>query len=185
LVASERGVRLVMLPRATRAESVGAIRRLYPDALLLDEPLLAGPMRAAVPDAGIETDTQTGVQTDAERILQDAARQLRAYFSGTLREFTLPLDLRGHTEFGVTIWSITARIPYGQTRTYGWVARKVGGGAGIFQAVGAALGSNPVPLIIPCHRVLGADGSLHGYAGGLEMKARLLALETGQHSLLA
>jgi methylated-DNA-[protein]-cysteine S-methyltransferase len=101
------------------------------------------------------------------------------------------LDLRGNTAFALGVWAATARIPYGQTRTYAWVARQMGnvsfsdqpayGSAA--QAVGAALGFNPVPLIIPCHRVIGSDGTLHGFAGGLDTKARLLAMESGQATL--
>jgi methylated-DNA-[protein]-cysteine S-methyltransferase len=84
----------------------------------------------------------------------------------------------------LAVWAAAARIPYGETRSYGWIAGQVGGGPGAAQAVGAALGGNPIPLIIPCHRVLGFDGSLHGFAGGLEMKARLLDLERGQGPLV-
>ena len=90
---------------------------------------------------------------------------------------------RGYTPFEQTVWAIALRIPYGETRTYGWIAAQTGG-PGMAQAVGMALGNNPVPLIVPCHRVIGADGSLHGFAGGLDMKARLLALENQQLPLL-
>ena len=106
---------------------------------------------------------------------------MRAYLHGELREFNVTLDLRGYTAFALAVWAAANRIAYGQTRTYRWIAEQAGGGgAGIYQAVGTALGANPVPLIIPCHRVVGSDGSLTGYAGGVEMKERLLALESGQ-----
>ena len=109
------------------------------------------------------------------------ARQVQAYLRGELREFTVTLDLRGYSAFALAVWAAANRIAYGQTRTYRWIAEQAGGGgAGIYQAVGSALGANPVPLIIPCHRVVGSDGSLTGYAGGVEMKERLLALESGQ-----
>lgn len=152
LVASERGLRLLTLPRPTQDAARAALREQYPDA----------------PEA------------DDVPVLRQAVAQVNAYLAGTQQAFDVPLDLRGHTAFALSVWAIASRIGYGETRTYRWIAQQVGGGSGIYQAVGAALGSNPVPLIIPCHRVIGADGSLHGYAGGLEMKRRLLALEAGQ-----
>lgn len=155
LVASERGLRLLTLPRPTAAAAQAALREHYPDAL-----------------AAADND-----------LLRNAVMQVCAYLAGALRDFSVPLDLRGHTAFALSVWAIASRISYGETRSYRWIAQQVGGGSGIYQAVGAALGSNPVPLIIPCHRVVGADGSLHGYAGGLEMKRRLLALEAGQDKL--
>lgn len=154
MVASERGLRMLILPAASRDTVLSVLREHYPDASLVPE--------------------------DAS--LLDAARQVRAYLLGELREFAVALDLRGHTSFALGVWAAAGRIAYGQTRTYRWVAEQVGGGPGAYQAVGAALGANPVPLIIPCHRVIGADGSLHGFAGGLQMKVRLLALESGQAS---
>jgi methylated-DNA-[protein]-cysteine S-methyltransferase len=173
LVASERGVRLLSLPSRTRDAALAALRHDYPDAALIDDELQVAGYRLDDAGAGIDA------------ILLDAQRQVQAYLAGTLREFNVPLDLRGNTSFALTVWAIAARIPYAQTRTYGWIARQVGGGGqGIYQAVGAALAANPIPLIIPCHRVVASDGSLHGYAGGLEMKTRLLALETGQARLL-
>jgi O-6-methylguanine DNA methyltransferase len=92
--------------------------------------------------------------------------------------------LRGNTAFALSVWSAATKIGYGETRAYRWIADQIGGGgAGIYQAVGSALGANPVPIVIPCHRIVGSDGSLHGYAGGLDMKQRLLSLESGQASL--
>jgi O-6-methylguanine DNA methyltransferase len=153
LVASERGLRMLTLPAAERETALNTLRSFYPDAPL-------------VPD---------------DATLLDVARQVRAYLAGELREFTVTLDLRGYTAFSLAVWAAANRIAYGQTRTYRWIAEQAGGGgAGIYQAVGSALGANPVPLIIPCHRVIGSDGSLTGYAGGVEMKERLLALESGQ-----
>ena len=116
--------------------------------------------------------------------LAEARRQVLAYLSGELRTFSLPVDLRGNTSFALSVWSAATRIGYGETRAYRWIADQIGGGgAGIYQAVGSALGANPVPLVIPCHRVVGSDGSLHGYAGGLDLKLRLLAMESGQGTL--
>jgi methylated-DNA-[protein]-cysteine S-methyltransferase len=183
LVASERGVRLLTLPRRTREAALAAIRQDYPDATLLSEEA-ADRLQVAGSKLS-ETAASIGPGADIDGILIDAQRQVQAYLEGDLREFKVPLDLRGNTSFALSVWATASRIPYSQTRTYGWIARQVGGGGqGIFQAVGAALASNPIPLIIPCHRVVASDGSLHGYAGGLEMKTRLLALETGQARLL-
>src|SRR5262249_9056140 len=105
----------------------------------------------------------------------DVIRQLDAYFRGTLRRFDLPLAPAG-TPFQQAVWAALREIPYGQTVSYGELARLVGQpGAG--RAVGAANGRNPIPIVIPCHRVIGADGRLTGYGGGLSVKAALLALE--------
>jgi O-6-methylguanine DNA methyltransferase len=156
LVASERGLCYLGLPAPTRDVALQRIRRHYPNAVL-------APNDAA---------------------LLEIVRQLRSYLAGDLRIFSADLDLRGHTTFELAVWAAATRIPYGETRSYGWIAGQVGGGPGAAQAVGTALGGNPIPLIIPCHRVLGSDGSLHGFAGGLEMKARLLDLERGQGRLV-
>lgn len=109
-------------------------------------------------------------------------RQLDAYFAGELREFDLPLAPQG-TPFQMAIWELLRAIPPGTTTTYGALARLAAerrdGRIPSAQAVGGAVGRNPIDIIIPCHRVIGADGSLTGYAGGLERKAALLALERG------
>jgi methylated-DNA-[protein]-cysteine S-methyltransferase len=115
--------------------------------------------------------------------LQAVAEQVKAYLAGQARQFAVELDLRGYTTFELAVWAATSRIAYGETRTYAWIAGQTGGGPGTAQAVGAALASNPVPLIVPCHRVIGSDGGLHGFAGGLDMKRRLLALENQQLAL--
>jgi len=107
--------------------------------------------------------------------LSPALTQLREYFSRIRREFDLPLDARG-TAFQKAVWAEVARVPYGETTTYGAIAGRIGR-PGAARAVGAAVGANPVPMLIPCHRVIGADGSLTGYGGGLEAKATLLRLE--------
>ena len=78
---------------------------------------------------------------------------MQAYLAGELEQFAVTLDLRGHTSFELAVWAAVARIPFGQTRTYSWVADQVGGGRGAAQAAGAAVGDNPAPLIVPCHRV--------------------------------
>ncbi|QVI30449.1 methylated-DNA--[protein]-cysteine S-methyltransferase [Mycolicibacterium neoaurum] len=105
----------------------------------------------------------------------DAVAQLTAYFAGTLTEFDLDLDLVG-TPFQQGVWQALLSIPYGQTRTYGEIARQVGSPTA-FRAVGLANGHNPIGIIVPCHRVIGANGSLTGYGGGLERKRSLLDME--------
>ena len=108
-------------------------------------------------------------------ILAAALTQLSEYFSGNRYEFDLPLDVRG-TAFQQAVWAELMRIPYGATITYGEIARRIGRPEAA-RAVGAAVGANPLPILIPCHRVIGVGGSLTGYGGGLEVKAALLRLE--------
>ncbi|MFF0557623.1 methylated-DNA--[protein]-cysteine S-methyltransferase [Streptomyces sp. NPDC020472] len=107
----------------------------------------------------------------------EAIRQLDAYFAGELTEFDLPLNLIG-TPFQLRVWEQLLRIPYGETRTYGELAEELGS-PGASRAVGLANGKNPVSIIVPCHRVIGAGGGLTGYGGGLDRKQRLLAFESG------
>jgi methylated-DNA-[protein]-cysteine S-methyltransferase len=109
-------------------------------------------------------------------VLAEAARQLDAYFEGHLVEFDLPLELHG-TDFNRRCWLALATIPYGQTVSYGEQARRLGLGADTARAVGAANGRNPLPIVLPCHRVIGADGSLTGFGGGLHVKRFLLEHE--------
>jgi methylated-DNA-[protein]-cysteine S-methyltransferase len=108
-------------------------------------------------------------------LLEEAGRQLRAYFAGELRRFDVPLDLVG-TEFQVVAWRALADIPYGTTISYGEQARRLGRPRAV-RAVGAANGRNPLPIVLPCHRIVGADGSLVGFGGGLSLKQRLLEHE--------
>ncbi|SEC08834.1 methylated-DNA--[protein]-cysteine S-methyltransferase [Streptomyces sp. TLI_105] len=107
----------------------------------------------------------------------EAIRQLDAYFAGELTAFDLPLNLIG-TPFQLRVWEQLLRIPYGETRTYGELAEELGS-PGASRAVGLANGKNPVSIIVPCHRVIGAGGGLTGYGGGLDRKQRLLAFESG------
>jgi methylated-DNA-[protein]-cysteine S-methyltransferase len=111
--------------------------------------------------------------------LQNAVNQLNAYFAGDLREFNLPLKLAG-TPFQLAVWKALQDIPYGQTTSYGELARRVGTPNGS-RAVGLANGSNPIAIVVPCHRVIGSNGKLTGYGGGLDNKQTLLALER-QHA---
>ena len=118
-----------------------------------------------------------------DRLVFAALRdQLTAYFAGQLRVFDLPLAPRG-TAFQIAVWELLRTIPSGETTTYGALARRLAeqrvGSIHAAQAVGGAVGRNPIAIIIPCHRVVGTNGSLTGYAGGLDRKAALLALEKG------
>lgn len=108
-------------------------------------------------------------------LLKEAARQLESYFAGELKEFSLPLEPSG-TDFLKQVWSALCEIPFGKTATYGEIAERIGRPKAA-RAVGLANNRNPIPIFIPCHRVIGADGSLTGYRGGLEMKKKLLELE--------
>jgi methylated-DNA-[protein]-cysteine S-methyltransferase len=112
---------------------------------------------------------------ESDALLADARAQLLAYFAGELREFTLPLAPHG-TPFQRTVWSALERIPFGETTSYGAIAAAIGR-PDASRAVGAANGPNPIAIVVPCHRVIGRDGTLTGYAGGLERKSWLLTHE--------
>jgi methylated-DNA-[protein]-cysteine S-methyltransferase len=113
---------------------------------------------------------------------KETIRQLEAYFEGKLTDFDLPLVLDG-TEFQLLVWRNLRKIPYGETVSYGQLARRIGS-PDAARAVGLANGSNPIPIIIPCHRVIGSNGDLTGFGGGLPVKKKLLALESRQLSFL-
>jgi methylated-DNA-[protein]-cysteine S-methyltransferase len=104
------------------------------------------------------------------------ARQLREYFDGKRRDFDIPLDVEG-TEFQMKVWNALCKIPFGRTASYADIARQIGNPKAM-RAVGMANGRNPVSIVVPCHRVIGADGSLTGYGGGLDRKKVLLDLES-------
>jgi methylated-DNA-[protein]-cysteine S-methyltransferase len=112
----------------------------------------------------------------------DLIRQLRAYFAGELETFDLPLAPRG-TPFQQRVWAALCKIPYGETISYGELAKRIGN-PNAARAVGLANGSNPIPIVIPCHRVIGSNGKLTGYGGGLPIKEKLLALERRQLRLI-
>jgi methylated-DNA-[protein]-cysteine S-methyltransferase len=118
---------------------------------------------------------QDCLRNDHNPLLGEAARQLRAYFGGAAREFCLPLVMTG-TDFQKRVWRELLAIPYGETRSYGQIAAAIGSPNAV-RAVGAANGANPIPIVVPCHRVIGAGGKLVGYGGGLALKRRLLELE--------
>ena len=116
-----------------------------------------------------------GPPSPQEPVLLEAARQLREHFAGERTEFDLPLAPPG-TEFQRRVWDELRRIPYGTTTTYGEIAQRLGDPLCV-RAVGVANGRNPIAVVVPCHRVIGADGKLRGFAAGVERKQRLLALE--------
>jgi O-6-methylguanine DNA methyltransferase len=147
LAVTEAGVARIALPRSSGAGFAGWLRSAFPDAERV--PWLP--------------------------LLDKVQLELREYFAGKRREFGLPLDLRG-TEFQRAIWRAIADIPYGDTRTYSEIARRAGRPAAV-RAAGGATGANPVPILVPCHRVIAAQGKLGGFSGGLDAKRRLLALE--------
>ena len=117
-----------------------------------------------------------GERDDAHPVLAEARSQLEAYFAGDRKDFDLPLAAVG-TPFQQRVWAALREIGYGETASYGEIARRLGLPPGASRAVGAANGRNPIAIVVPCHRVIGSSGKLTGYAGGLERKERLLSLE--------
>ena len=149
LVFSRRGLVALRFPAPTRMVALAELRAEYPAAVLLAGGAW-GHLRA----------------------------QLVRFYEGQVVRFDAPCDLLQHTPFQRSVWEVTSTIPYGETRSYGWIARELDSPKA-YRAVGAALGANPIPIIIPCHRVLRSDGGLGGYRGGLAMKQRLLSMEKG------
>lgn len=131
-------------------------------------------------DAGLLTaidfDAEPRGTRSPDPVLDEAERQLGEYFDGKRTEFDLPLASEG-SEFQKKVWAELRRIPYGETATYGDIARRLGYEPVIARAVGVANASNPLPIVVPCHRVIGSDGKLTGYAGGIDRKRTLLELE--------
>jgi methylated-DNA-[protein]-cysteine S-methyltransferase len=153
------------MPHATIDTPIG------PLTLIADDDGLRG-VRFATERARLPADEPA----DADHpVLVETARQLGEYFAGERQEFDLPLRPAG-TPFQLAAWRALTTIPYGRTVSYGEQARRLGD-AGRARAVGAANGSNPLPIVVPCHRVIGADGSLTGFGGGMERKQLLLGLE--------
>lgn len=148
-----------------------------------------GTLRLVASEAGLaailwEQDNPRRVRLEAASedeqhpVLIEAERQLNEYFAGKRKTFSVKLDFIG-TPFQKKVWQAMLRIPFGETRTYGELAKQIGDPRAA-RAVGAANGRNPIAIIGPCHRVIGASGKLTGYAGGLDAKERLLALEAGR-----
>ena len=120
--------------------------------------------------------SQGWARNDAHPVLVQAMRELDDYFAGRRSAFDVPLDLQGGTAFQQSVWRALLAIPSGQRTSYGALSASIGAPAAV-RAVGAAVGRNPVSVIVPCHRVVGSDSSLTGYAGGIERKTALLQLE--------
>ena len=146
-----------------------------------------GPLRIVARDGAItaiefspfkplDAGQPVGAREDDDPLLQRAVDQLAAYFRRDLKEFDLPLAPRG-SAFQQLVWAQLLTIGYGQTASYGEIARRLGKSNAASRAVGLANGRNPIPIVIPCHRVIGANGTLTGYAGGLERKQQLLEIE--------
>ncbi|MER3425552.1 MAG: cysteine methyltransferase [Nitrospiraceae bacterium] len=153
LAASTRGIRAIVLPKASR--------RAVEDALRKQPASLNGAL---------------SVFSHLSPVLREAQTQLLAFIEGNRRDVNVPIDLSSGSPFQRRVWRTIARIPYGRVRSYGWVAARVGG-PHYARAVGHALGANPIPIIVPCHRIVAHDGSLGGFSGGLPIKRKLLALE--------
>ena len=144
---------------------------------VVDSPI--GPLGLIASEAGLRAVLFDGrkIRTEGRSpVLAQAVRQLEAYLQGELLTFDLPLELSG-TDFQRRCWLALGSIPYGQTVSYGEQARRLGLGSDAARAVGAANGRNPLPIVLPCHRVIGTDGSLTGFGGGLHVKRFLLEHE--------
>lgn len=127
-----------------------------------------------IKSSGSILNSATQISSDDQKVV-NAFKQLKEYFSRQRKEFDLPLEFSG-TDFQKKVWDQLTKIPYGEVITYGELANRLGD-KNLMRAVAAANGANPIPIIIPCHRVIGADGSLTGYGGGLDVKRKLLELE--------
>ncbi|TCO24762.1 methylated-DNA-[protein]-cysteine S-methyltransferase [Kribbella steppae] len=143
---------------------------------VIDSPI--GDLSLAVDDAGLCRLNFGRVDQHLEQdpLLTETQEQLKAYFAGELKEFTVPLSVRGGSEFERAVWAQLSRIPYGEMQTYGEVA-KIVGDAGAARAVGVACNRNPIAVVVPCHRVVGAGGKMVGFGGGIPLKRHLLELE--------
>ena len=150
-----------------------------PTYTIIESPI--GPLTLVASDAGLQQlrfgvhRPRQGVETANHPILLQTAAQLSEYFAGTRTTFDIPLDMTG-TSFQCAVWTLLTEIPYGTTTSYGALAEQLGN-ANKSRAVGMANGRNPVAIIVPCHRVIGASGALTGFGGGLDIKAYLLQLE--------
>lgn len=154
--------------------------RYNPGAVIYDSPV--GPLTIDVDDDGALRAIWFGVREGSQGDAAAVVAQLQEYFRGDRRVFDLPLAPRG-TPFQLSVWNALLRIDYGATTSYMRVAESIGRPKAV-RAVGAANGANPIPIIIPCHRVIGSGGALTGYGGGLHIKEALLAIERGQRKLL-
>ncbi|MGI8577216.1 MAG: methylated-DNA--[protein]-cysteine S-methyltransferase [Nocardioidaceae bacterium] len=156
----------------TMQSPVGMLQMAADDEALRDVRFVDDPHDVAEREAREHVDEEPG-----GALLRQACRQLNAYFAGQLEQFTVPAIGRG-SDFRRRVWAELVKIPYGATVSYGELARRLGLPLGASRAVGLANGANPIAIIVPCHRVIGANGTLIGYAGGLERKRVLLDLES-------
>lgn len=168
IAASDRGIWAVILPLGTERSVQAAMRQRG-----LRRDGRSNPWNGAAPASA---EVRSTGNLDVEHLLVEGKDQLTAYLEGRSRTLELPVDLSCGTVFQRRVWRAIERIPYGRVRSYGWVAAKVGGRQ-YARAVGRALGANPVPIVIPCHRILAAGGALGGFTGGVRTKRRLLSLE--------
>ena len=152
-----------------RASSTGITR------IVLPRPSRRDVERSLVHSNGVSPTVTPRTARDAAHWLEEAQAQLVEYLRGARHELTVPVHPTG-SPFQRRVWRTIGRIPYGRVRSYRWVATRVGGPE-YARAVGLALGANPVPVVVPCHRVVASDGSLGGFTGGLKVKRKLLALE--------
>jgi O-6-methylguanine DNA methyltransferase len=157
VAASEQGVSRIVLPKKDK--------RAVEQELRSSEFIVRGSEMSGPSDS---------------RILAKAVDLLAKYFSGESVSFDLPLDLRYYTPFQQAVWRAAAEIPPGETRSYAWIAKRIKNPLAV-RAVGQALGANPIPIIIPCHRVISSSGAMGGYSGGIGMKEKLLALEAAKN----
>jgi methylated-DNA-[protein]-cysteine S-methyltransferase len=143
---------------------------------VIDSPI--GDLTLAVDDVGLCRVHFGGSDrpVDTDRLLTETAEQLKAYFAGELQDFTLPLSVPSGSAFERAVWDQMRKIPYGEMQTYGEVA-KIVGDAGAARAVGVACNRNPLPIVVPCHRIVGAGGKMVGFGGGIPTKRHLLELE--------
>lgn len=166
----------------TMDSPVGALR-IIANQTAITAVEFAGPKAVSASDhssvnraAAVSAGRPVGVRDDANPLLVEAVRQLRAYFDRELKEFDLPLAPTG-TDFQQSVWEQLRLIGYGETVSYGDIAGRLGKSLAASRAVGLANGSNPIAIVVPCHRVVGANGTLTGYGGGVERKQILLELE--------
>jgi O-6-methylguanine DNA methyltransferase len=156
VAATEQGICRIVLPKKDRAA------------------VLRGLRGSELGDRGPEE-----CNSSNPLILKKAVKLLQHYFSGESVSFDLPLDLRYYTPFQQAVWKAAAAIPSGETQSYAWIAKRIRNPKAS-RAVGQALGANPVPILIPCHRVISSAGSMGGFSGGIGMKKQLLELEKGK-----
>ncbi len=158
--------------RAVRAEAADRSGTLFPDATEADGPSWDAPRAGTAALHPLSKDTPAG----ALAVMEQARRELDEYWRGERKAFEVPLAPRG-TAFQRTVWGALLTVSCGETLSYGELAVRAGLGAGHGRAVGSAVGSNPISIIIPCHRILARNGTLNGYGGGLHRKVRLLTIE--------